>query len=156
MHQITICRIVYPALDRYGIVFMEQIAQWAIVQNHDLAQIRLNRTQVFDIRSLSICAVLSIVSCREKLPFGLKPVDYRVGILLNRSSKNNQVEPLAYSAEKLVTIRSLVYPVQDWMLRNAVLPTHSQSRSVELDFNHVAAVHSSPLGHAVDERLVKI
>jgi hypothetical protein len=48
---------------------MKLIAQRAVVQNHDLAQIWLNRAQIFDEGTISICTVLAIVSTRKELAF---------------------------------------------------------------------------------------
>jgi hypothetical protein len=51
------------------LTLMKLIAQRAVVQNHDLAQIWLNRAQIFDEGTISICTVLAIVSTRKELAF---------------------------------------------------------------------------------------
>lgn len=87
---------------------MEDVAHWAVVQDHDLAQVWFHRTKVLDVGSVPQGAVLSVISALEELSFLLKPVDDRVCILLNTGREDNEFVPLAHLAEKLVTIRSLM------------------------------------------------
>lgn len=121
MEQIVVRRVTDPSLDRYrivwrdvrilgekqerekcvagackGLTLMEHVAQRAIVQNDNLAQIRLHRAQVLDERALSERAVLPVVACGKELPFRLEPVDDGVGVLLDRRREDHQVVPLAY------------------------------------------------------------
>jgi hypothetical protein len=48
---------------------MKHVAQWTIVQNHNLAEVWLNRAQVFDERPVPICTMLTIESTRKEFPF---------------------------------------------------------------------------------------
>jgi hypothetical protein len=50
---------------------MEDVAQGAIVQNHDLAQIRLNLSKVLDVSPVANSAVLAVVSPSEVLALHL-------------------------------------------------------------------------------------
>jgi hypothetical protein len=72
---------------------MEDVAQGAIVKNHDLAQIRLNLSKILDVSPVANSAVLAVVSPSEILALHLQPVDDRIGVFLNRSGEYNQVVP---------------------------------------------------------------
>lgn len=50
------------------LTLVEHVTERAVVQYHDLAKIRLHRAQVFDESPVSECAVLPVVSRREKFP----------------------------------------------------------------------------------------
>ena len=75
---------------------VKHVAQRAVVQDHDLAQVGLDRTQVLDERPVSERTVLAVEPVGEVLSFRLEPVDHRVGILLHRRREDHQVEPLGY------------------------------------------------------------
>lgn len=137
---------------------MEQIAQRAIVENHNLAKIRLHRTQVLDIRSLPICAVLTVVAGRKELALRLEPVNDGVRVLLDGCGEYNQVVPLADAPQKLVAVGSLVDPVQDGVLGHACVAAAAEAerRRVKTDLDHVAAVQPAAFGHAVNQCLVEI
>lgn len=74
---------------------VKHVAQRAIVQDHDLTQVRLNRTEVLDEGAVAEGAVLSVVPAGEELPVRLQPVDYGVGVFLYRGRKDDEVVPLA-------------------------------------------------------------
>ena len=74
---------------------MEHVAERAIVQDHDLTQIRLDSTQVLDKGAVPECTVLPVVPCREELPLRFQPIDHRIGIFLNRGREYYEIEPLA-------------------------------------------------------------
>jgi hypothetical protein len=50
-----------------SVTLVEHVAQRAIVQNHHLTQVRLNRAQILDERAMSVCTVLPVVSARKEL-----------------------------------------------------------------------------------------
>lgn len=52
-----------------GLTFMEDIANRRIVENDNLAQIRFNTAQVFDVSSIAKGTVLSVVPASEILLF---------------------------------------------------------------------------------------
>lgn len=74
---------------------MEHVAEWTIVQDHDLTQIRLDSTQVLDEGTVSECTVLPVIPCREELPLRFQPVDNRISIFLNGGREHHEIEPLA-------------------------------------------------------------
>lgn len=75
---------------------MKDVAHRAIVQDHDLAQIRLDLAKVFDIRAIAECAVLAIVASAEIGAFTFQPINDWVCVLLDRGGKDYKVIPLAY------------------------------------------------------------
>lgn len=140
---------------------MEDIAHRTVVQDHHLAQIGFHGAQVFDVRAIAERAVLPVVAGLEVLPLLLEPVDHGVRVLLNTRRENNKFIPLADLAQEVITVRSLVYIVQDGVLRpqRGLRPTRCQSGGHghrELHLNHVAAGHAATLGERVDESLVEI
>lgn len=62
---------------------MEDITHRTVVQDHDLAEVWLDVTQVFDIGTIAECAMLSIVSPAKVLAFTLEPIDDWISILLD-------------------------------------------------------------------------
>jgi hypothetical protein len=72
---------------------MKNVANRRIIHNHDLAQIRLNRTQILNVSAVSHRAVLSIVSAGEIGAFEFKPVDYWVGVFLHRGCEDYEIIP---------------------------------------------------------------
>jgi hypothetical protein len=72
---------------------MKGVADGAVIKDHHFAKIRFDLSQVLDISPIAQCAVLSVVSAREILPFAFKPVDDRVGVFLDRGSEGDQVIP---------------------------------------------------------------
>lgn len=73
--------------------FVECVTYRTIVKYHDLAQIRLDLTNVLDVGSISKCTVLTVVPSREILAFQLEPIDDRIGIFLDSRCKHNQIVP---------------------------------------------------------------
>ena len=67
---------------------MEDVAHRAVVQDHDLAKIRLDLAQVFDVRTVAERAMLSIISPAEVLSLSFKPVDDRICVLLDRGGED--------------------------------------------------------------------
>jgi hypothetical protein len=68
---------------------MEDITQRAIIKDHDLTQVGLYRAQILDICPISECAMLPVVPPRKVLSLLLQPINDRICILLDRSSKYN-------------------------------------------------------------------
>lgn len=66
---------------------MENIAHWAVIENHNLAEIRLDLRKILDVRPVAKRAVLSIISPRKVLALYLEPVDYWIGVFLHRSGE---------------------------------------------------------------------
>lgn len=96
---------------------MENVAQRAIIEYHDFAQVRLDRAQIFDICPISESAMLSIEPAREILPLLLKPIDDWICVFLYGSRENNKVVPFANFSKEIVTMRSFMDVVEDRMLR---------------------------------------
>lgn len=46
---------------------VKHVAQWTIIQYHDLTEIRLYRAQVLDEGTLAKCTVLAVVAAGEEL-----------------------------------------------------------------------------------------
>ena len=134
---------------------MKHVAQRAIIQNHDPAQIRLDGAEVLDEGAMAEGAVLAVVAGREVLALGLEPVDDGVGVLLHRRREDNQVEPLADAPQELVAVGALVHVVQDRVLRPGRRRRALVCR-VEPHLDHVPGAHAPALGHAVDQRLVEV
>lgn len=78
------------------LTLMEHIAQWAVVQDHYLAQVRLDSTQILDEGAMTESAVLAVVAGGEELALRLQPVNDWVGVLLHRGREHNQIVPFAY------------------------------------------------------------
>jgi hypothetical protein len=72
---------------------MKNIAQGAVIKNHDLAEIGLNLSKVLDVSPVANSAVLPIISACKVLALHLQPVDDGICVLLYRGSKYNQVVP---------------------------------------------------------------
>lgn len=117
--------------------------------------------------------MLTVVSAAEILAFSLEPVDDRVGVLLYRRCEDYQIVPLAHLQktsesklssnasfhttdlpEKLVTMWSFVYIVQDRDLRS--VESVSTYWPLNLDLNHMTGAHSAAFGHTVYKRLIQI
>ena len=75
---------------------VEQVAQRAVVEDHDLAQVRLYRAKVLYKGSVPERTMLPIETAREILSVALEPIDYGVGVLLDGGGKDHQVVPLAH------------------------------------------------------------
>lgn len=75
---------------------VEHVAERAVVEDHDTAQVRLDGAQVLDKGAVPEGAVLPVVPAREVLAVRLQPVYDRVGVLLHRGREDDQVEPLAH------------------------------------------------------------
>ena len=85
---------------------MKHIAQRAIIEDHDLAEVGLDGAEVLDERAVSEGAVLSVVPRREELALRLQPVDHGIRVLLHRRREHHQVEPLADLREKSIISQS--------------------------------------------------
>ncbi len=72
---------------------MKDITRGTVIDNHHLTQIRLDAAEIFDVVAASKCTVLSIVSSDEIFPILLQPVNDRIGVLLYRRRKNDQLVP---------------------------------------------------------------
>lgn len=79
-----------PPID---LTWMEYVAQRAVIKDHDFAEVRLDLSKIFDVRPVAEGAVLSIVPPHEVLALNLEPVDDGIGILLYRSSKDDEIIP---------------------------------------------------------------
>ena len=111
---------------------MKHVAQRTVVQNHNLAKVWFNRTQIFDEGTVAECTMLTVISTRKELALLLQPVNDRIGVFLDRSSENNEVIPFAdlYTirashcddkstnpSQEIIAVRSLVNVIKNWMLR---------------------------------------
>jgi hypothetical protein len=88
MQEIIVCGIIDPALDWYCVIcssqsklvysrarmsltFMEDVADRAVVDDHDLAEIRFDLREILDVSSIARRAMISIIASREIFTFGL-------------------------------------------------------------------------------------
>ena len=67
---------------------MKNITQRTIIQNDNLAQIRLHGAQVLDICTAPVRAVLAVVACGKVLALELEPVDDGIGVFLDRGGED--------------------------------------------------------------------
>lgn len=152
---------------RGRLTFMEDVAHGTVINNHDPAEIGLYLGQIFDVSPVTERAVLSIVPSCKVLALGFQPVNDRIGVLLYRSCKDDQVVPfthlwrvglaghspvgcvLRYLFEKFVTMGPLVNIVQDGNLGSYYLAT-STNGLLQLHFDHMSRCVAPALGHAVD------
>jgi hypothetical protein len=74
--------------------FVEYIAHGGIIDDHNLGEIGLYGRQIFYIRSVSMRAVLAVVTTLEILSILFQPIDNRICIFLYRCSKYNKIVPL--------------------------------------------------------------
>lgn len=121
MQQIVVCWVANPAFDGNGIVWMhnqyehkwahwtegeltrmENVAQGAIIKNHDFAEIGLDLSKVLDISPVANSAVLSIVPACKILALHLQPVDDGICVLLYRGGEYDQIVPLTNLVVSLV------------------------------------------------------
>ncbi len=51
-----------------GLTLVEHVAERAVVQDHYLAQVWLDRAQILDESSVSECTMLPIITGREEFP----------------------------------------------------------------------------------------
>jgi hypothetical protein len=72
---------------------MEDVAQRAVVKYHDLAEIRLDLGKIFDVSPIAERTVLPIVASHEVFTLDFQPVNDWIGVLLHRSSEDDQVVP---------------------------------------------------------------
>lgn len=75
--------------------FMERITRRAVVNDRNLAQIRLNLAQVLHVRTVAVGAVLPVEPAGKILAFQLEPVNDRIRVFLHRGGEDDQVVPLA-------------------------------------------------------------
>lgn len=114
---------------------MEYVAHGAVVQYHDLTQIRLNLGQVLDVCTIAECTMLSIISAAEVFAFSLKPVNDWIGIFLYRCCENYEVVPLAHLFDVLACSNT-----QDVSCNQLFEETHGSA---------VSRVHSTKSGFVV-------
>lgn len=95
MQQVIVGRIANPALNGDGVVFVENVANGTVVENHHLAKVWLNSAKIFDVRSVAVCTVLAVVAGGEVFALEFKPIDDWIGVLLDRCCKDNEVVPFA-------------------------------------------------------------
>lgn len=72
---------------------MKNVAHGAIVYDHNLTQVWLDLSQVFNVCPIPEGAMLSIIPSSKVFALYFKPVDDGVGVLLHRRRKNNQIVP---------------------------------------------------------------
>lgn len=140
---------------------MKNITHRTVVQDHHLTQIRLHRAEVLDICTIPESTVLTVVPRLEVFPLLLEPVNDWIRILLHTGSEDDQLVPLGNLAQELITVGSLVYVIQDGMLRTQSRGWSagcecSRHRRGQFDLNHVATGHAAALGQGMDERLIQI
>jgi hypothetical protein len=75
---------------------MEEVAQRAVVEDHDLAKVWLDEAYILDVRVLALRAVVSVVARREELSLRLEPVYHRICVLLHRGCKDYELVPLRH------------------------------------------------------------
>lgn len=66
---------------------MEDVAQGAVIQNHDFTKIRFNLCEILDISPIAKRAVLSVISSCKIFALDFQPVDDGIGVLLHRGSE---------------------------------------------------------------------
>jgi hypothetical protein len=47
------------------LTFVKNIADWTVVNNHDTAEIGFNNREILDVCSVTLCAMLPVISSRE-------------------------------------------------------------------------------------------
>lgn len=104
---------------------VENVAHWAVVQYNDLAQVRLYRAEIFDVCAIPECTVLPVIPSREELSLLFQPVDDRVCILLDGSCEHHEIIPFADFTKEVIAVWSLVYVVEDGMLRGKRRPSEA-------------------------------
>jgi hypothetical protein len=72
---------------------VEYIANRTVVDDHYLAQVGLDLAEVLNVCSITMRAMLTVVTSRKVGPLKLQPVNHRVGIFLHRSGKNDKIIP---------------------------------------------------------------
>ena len=75
---------------------MKDVAHWAVVQNHDLAEVWLDLAEVLDVRSITERTVLTIIPSAKILALTLKPIDDGIRVLLDRSGEDYEIVPFAH------------------------------------------------------------
>jgi hypothetical protein len=76
-----------------NLTWMEDVAQGAVIKNHDLAEIRLDLSEIFDVSPVPEGAVLPVVSPHEVLALYLEPVDNRIGVFLYGCGEDDEIIP---------------------------------------------------------------
>jgi hypothetical protein len=72
---------------------VEDVTQGAVIKDHDLAEIRLDLSEIFDVSPVAEGAVLPIVSPHEVLALYLEPVDDRIGVFLDGCGEDDEIIP---------------------------------------------------------------
>lgn len=72
---------------------MENVAQRAVIKNHDFAEIRLDLSKILNVSPIAKGAVLAVVSSHEILALDLEPVDDWICIFLHRSGEYDEIVP---------------------------------------------------------------
>jgi hypothetical protein len=72
---------------------VKNIADRTIIHNHNATQIGLNLAEILDVCSVSLSAMLSVVSARKVGSLQLQPVNYRIGVFLYRGREDDEIIP---------------------------------------------------------------
>jgi hypothetical protein len=75
------------------LTWVEDVTQGAVIKDHDLAEIRLDLSEIFDVGPVAEGAVLPIVSPHEVLALYLEPVDDRIGVFLDGCGEDDEIIP---------------------------------------------------------------
>ena len=137
------------------LTFMKYVTHRRIVQDHNLAQVRLYLSKIFDVCTIPVCAMLPVVPSGEVFTLSFEPIDDWICVFLDTSRESDQVVPFRNFAQEFVAARSFVDVVQDGYTR-ADLYAGRADRSAESYFYHVAGGHSIAFGHAVNQCFVQI
>jgi hypothetical protein len=73
--------------------FMPGITRRRVIQDANLAKVLFDDGKVLDVGAIFDGAVLSIIPSLKVFPFGFKPVDYRVCILLDGCREYHTIVP---------------------------------------------------------------
>lgn len=76
------------------LTFVKDVAHRTVVQDHDLAEVRLDLSKILDVCAIAESAVLAVVAASKVFALDLQPVNDRVGVLLDRGCEDNKVVPL--------------------------------------------------------------
>ena len=90
------CSSACPRARGKRLTFVKDVAHGAIINDHDPAEVRLHLSHILDVSPVAERAVLPVVPSCKVLALRLQPVDNRVGVLLHRRRKDNQVVPFAH------------------------------------------------------------
>jgi hypothetical protein len=72
---------------------VEDVTCGGVVDDHNLAQVRLHGSEVFDIRPVAVGAVLAVIPAFEIFTVLLEPVYHGIRVLLDRGGEDDEVVP---------------------------------------------------------------